>query len=92
MSLVLHGWRWIHQHRFDRDEEKAFIERAVESIERTNTERGHGRLLSPFTHRTYAGASFELGFEYHMDDYSADAPFWDKTLQPNMVVDALRLG
>ena len=81
-----HGWRWIHQHRFDRDEEKAFIERAVESIERTTGARPYG-WLSRYLHTEHTRELLsELGFEYHMDDYSADAPFWDKTLQPNMVV------
>ena len=76
-EVCSHGWRWVHQHRFDESEERAFIRRAVESIECTTGARPRGwlsrYLLTDNTRRLLA----EEGFSYHMDDYSDDAPFWD---------------
>ena len=77
-EVCSHGWRWVHQHRFDEDEERAFIRRAAQSIERTIGERPRGwlsrYLLTDNTRRLLA----EEGFVYHMDDYSDDVPFWDE--------------
>ena len=77
-EVCSHGWRWVHQHRFDEDEERAFIRRAAESIECTTGARPRGwlsrYLLTDNTRRLLA----EEGFSYHMDDYSDDAPFWDE--------------
>ena len=75
---VSHGWRWVHQFKMDEDEERAFIRRAVESIEKTCGQRPHGwlsrYLLTDNTRRLLG----EEGFTYHMDDYSGDVPFWDR--------------
>ncbi len=72
-----HGWRWVHQFRMDEDEERAFIRKAVVSIEKTTGTRPYGwlsrYLLTDNTRRLLA----EEGFKYHMDDYSDDQPFWD---------------
>ena len=72
-----HGYRWIHHFRMDEDEERDFIRKAVESIERTTGTRPYGwlsrYLLTDNTRRLLA----EEGFRYHMDDYSDDVPFWD---------------
>ncbi|MCH8111155.1 MAG: polysaccharide deacetylase family protein [Proteobacteria bacterium] len=72
-----HGWRWVHQFRMDEDEERAFIRKAVASIEKTTGTRPYGwlsrYLLTDNTRRLLA----EEGFKYHMDDYSDDQPFWD---------------
>ena len=79
---VSHGWRWIHQFRLDEDAERAFIQRAVTSIEATCGVRPYGwlsrYLLTPNTRRLL----IEEGFTYHMDDYSGDVPFWDRTTLP----------
>jgi peptidoglycan/xylan/chitin deacetylase (PgdA/CDA1 family) len=76
-EVCAHGHRWVHQFRMDEDEERQFIRRAVASIESTTGRRPHGwlsrYLVTPNTRRLLA----EDGFTYHMDDYSADAPFWD---------------
>jgi peptidoglycan/xylan/chitin deacetylase (PgdA/CDA1 family) len=73
-----HGWRWIHQFHMSEDEERAFIRRAVASIEATTGRRPVGwlsrYLLTPHTRRLL----IEEGFRYHMDDYSDDVPFWDR--------------
>jgi peptidoglycan/xylan/chitin deacetylase (PgdA/CDA1 family) len=76
-EVCAHGHRWVHQFRMDEEEERQFIRRAVASIESTTGRRPHGwlsrYLVTPNTRRLLA----EEGFAYHMDDYSADAPFWD---------------
>jgi peptidoglycan/xylan/chitin deacetylase (PgdA/CDA1 family) len=76
-EVCSHGWRWIHQFRMGEDEERAFIHRAVVSIERTTGRRPRGwlsrYLFTPSTRRLLV----EAGFTYHMDDYSDDRPFWD---------------
>lgn len=72
-----HGYRWIHQFRMNEAEEREFIQKAVTSIESTTGKRPLGwlsrYLLTPNTRRLLQ----EEGFLYHMDDYSADEPFWD---------------
>ena len=84
-EVCSHGWRWVHQHRFEEDEERAFIRRAAESIERTTGARPRGwlsrYLLTDNTRRLLA----DEGFSYHMDDYSDDVPFWDED-HPILVV------
>ena len=71
-----HGWRWIHQFRLDEAAEREFIRKAADSIERTTGTRPAG-WLSRYLHTADTRRLLqEEGFEYHMDDYSADAPFW----------------
>ena len=61
----------------EEEEERAFIRRAVDSIEQTTGQRPRGwlsrYLFTPNTRRLLV----EAGFAYHMDDYSDDVPFWD---------------
>lgn len=71
-----HGWRWIHQFRLDEAGEREFIRKAADSIEKTTGTRPVG-WLSRYLHTADTRRLLqEEGFEYHMDDYSADAPFW----------------
>ncbi len=76
-EVCSHGWRWVHQFHMDEAAERAFIRKAVASIEQTTGKRPLGwlsrYLLTPNTRRLLA----EEGFRYHMDDYSDDQPFWD---------------
>jgi len=76
--VCCHGWRWIHQFHMTENEERAFIKKAVASIEATTGRRPVGwlsrYLLTPNTRRLLV----EEGFRYHMDDYSDDLPFWDR--------------
>lgn len=72
-----HGHRWIHQFRMDEAQERQFISDAVASIEQTTGTRPYG-WLSRYLHTDNTRRLLqEAGFLYHMDDYSADAPFWD---------------
>ncbi|MEE4200251.1 polysaccharide deacetylase family protein [Erythrobacter sp.] len=79
---VSHGWRWVHQFKMDGEEERAFIRKAVTSIEKSCGVRPYGwlsrYLLTDNTRRLLS----EEGFTYHMDDYSGDVPFWDRGTGP----------
>ncbi len=85
-EICSHGWRWIHQFHMTEDEERDFIRKAVASIERTTGTRPYGwlsrYLLTDNTRRLLV----EEGFTYHMDDYSDDVPFWDKTYDRPIVI------
>jgi peptidoglycan/xylan/chitin deacetylase (PgdA/CDA1 family) len=76
-EVCSHGWRWTHTFSLDEERERALIRRAADSIERTTGTRPAGWLSrylhTPATRRLLA----EEGFLYHMDDYSADLPFWE---------------
>ena len=76
-EVCSHGWRWTHTFSLDEERERALIRRAADSIERTTGTRPAGWLSrylhTPATRRLLA----EEGFLYHMDDYSADVPFWE---------------
>lgn len=73
-----HGYRWIHQFRMGEIEERAFIRNAVESIKKTTGKRPLGWLSRYLLTENTRRLLQEEGFLYHMDDYSADAPFWDE--------------
>lgn len=73
-----HGYRWIHQFRMDETEERTFIRNAVESIKKTTGKRPLGWLSRYLLTENTRRLLQEEGFLYHMDDYSADAPFWDE--------------
>jgi allantoinase len=76
-EIASHGWRWIHQFAYDEAAERDFIRKAVRSIERMTGSRPLG-WLSRYLHTAHTRRLLvEEGFTYHMDDYSADAPFWD---------------
>ncbi|MCU0758212.1 MAG: polysaccharide deacetylase family protein [Steroidobacteraceae bacterium] len=81
-----HGHRWAHQMGMDEEKERAFIRAAADSIEKTTGTRPVGWLSrylhTPDTRRILA----EEGFRYHMDDFSRDLPFVDRSVSPAMVV------
>ncbi len=75
---VSHGYRWVHQFRMDEAAEREFIARAVSSIERSVGVRPYGWLSRYFHTDNTRRLLIEQGFDYHMDDYSGDVPFWDR--------------
>lgn len=79
---VSHGWRWVHQFRFDEDKERDFIRKAVASIEKTCGVRPYGWLSRYMLTDNTRRLLIEEGFSYHMDDYSGDIPFWDRQTVP----------
>jgi peptidoglycan/xylan/chitin deacetylase (PgdA/CDA1 family) len=76
-EVCSHGWRWIHQFHMTEDEERAFIRKAVASIEATTGRRPCGWLSRYLLTANTRRLLIEEGFRYHMDDYSDDQPFWD---------------
>jgi allantoinase len=79
---VSHGWRWVHQFRFDETQEREFIRKALTSIEKNCGVRPYG-WLSRYMHTDHTRRLLiEEGFAYHMDDYSGDVPFWDRSTVP----------
>ena len=76
-EVCSHGWRWVHQFHMNEDQEREFIDKAIDSITKTTGQRPCGwlsrYLLTPNTRRLLV----EKGFLYHMDDYSDAMPFWD---------------
>ena len=75
-EVCSHGWRWVHQFRLDETQEREFIRRAADSIERSVGVRPVG-WLSRYLHTEHTRRLLqEEGFLYHMDDYSRDTPFW----------------
>ena len=79
---VSHGWRWVHQFKMDESQERDFIRKAVSSIEATCGVRPYGWLSRYFHTDNTRRLLIEEGFEYHMDDYSGDVPFWDRATVP----------
>ena len=72
-----HGWRWVHQFSFDESRERDFIQKAIDSIQSTTGTRPYG-WLSRYLHTGITrNLLAEMGFEYHMDDFSDDTPRWD---------------
>lgn len=80
---VSHGWRWVHQFKMDEAAERAFIRKAVESIEKSCGVRPYGWLSRYMLTDNTRRLLIEEGFTYHMDDYSGDIPFWDRDAAPN---------
>lgn len=79
---VSHGWRWVHQFKMDEATEREFIQKAVASIEKTTGTRPYG-WLSRYLHTDNTRRLLsDAGFEYHMDDYSGDIPYWDRDTVP----------
>ncbi len=79
---VSHGYRWVHQFKMDEAAERDFIRKAVASIEATTGTRPYGWLSRYFHTDNTRRLLIEEGFDYHMDDYSGDVPFWDRTTVP----------
>ena len=79
---VSHGWRWVHQFRLNEEQERAFIRKAVTSIEQTCGVRPYGWLSRYMLTDNTRRLLIEEGFSYHMDDYSGDVPFWDRATVP----------
>ena len=76
-EVCAHGWRWTYQHRMTEADERVFIGRARDSIEKTCGSRPLGWLSRYLTTENTPRLLAEAGFIYHMDDYSDDRPFWD---------------
>jgi allantoinase len=75
-EIASHGWRWIDYHNVPEEQERADMERAIESIRRVTGQRPLGWYtgrLSPNTRRLVVA---EGGFLYDADAYNDDLPYW----------------
>jgi len=81
-----HGDRWIHQFRMEEPEERAFLERARDSIKKSVGTAPVGHLSRYLTTEKTRSLLVKTGFRYSMDDYSGDEPFWDVTENGPIVV------
>jgi hypothetical protein len=59
--------------------EREFIGKARDSIERTMGRAPAGWLSRYYTTPNTRRLLVESGFRYHMDDFSDDVPFWDRS-------------
>ena len=76
-EVCCHGWRWVHQWGMDEAEEREFIIKGRDAIERATGKRPAG-WLSRYLHTDNTRRLLaEEGFTYHMDDFSRDEPFWE---------------
>lgn len=76
-EICCHGYRWIPQFEMDEHAERDFIRRGAESIERSTGTRPRGWLSRYLYTDNTRRLLLEEGYSYHMDDFSADAPFWE---------------
>jgi len=84
-EIVSHGYRWIDYHFVDEVEERIHIQQAITRIQRVTGVKPVGWMTGrpgPNTRRLLV----EEGFTYHMDDYSDDEPFWDKSYEKPIVI------
>jgi allantoinase len=81
-----HGERWIPQHRMDEETERAFIREARDRIAAAVGVPPLGHLSRYLHTERTRELLVQEGFRYHMDDYSADEPFWDLTPSGPIVV------
>ena len=84
-EVCSHGYRWSHQFNMNEDDERAYIRRAVASIEKSMGARPLGWLSRYLTTANTRRLLVEEGFSYTMDDFSHDRPFWDAS-QPGPLV------
>lgn len=81
-----HGYRWIHQFTMNEEEERAFLVAARDSIAQSVGRPPVGHLSRYLPSEHTRKLLVEERFEYHMDDYSGDEPFWDRTPSGPVVV------
>lgn len=76
-EVTSHGYRWSHQFNMNEEEERAYIRKARDSIERSTGQRPAGWLSRYLTTGNTRRLLIEEGFSYHMDDLGDDEPSWD---------------
>lgn len=76
-EVCCHGLRWIPQFEMEEAEERAFIRGGADAIERATGKRPRGWLSRYLYTDNTRRLLIEEGYDYHMDDFSGDTPFWD---------------
>jgi peptidoglycan/xylan/chitin deacetylase (PgdA/CDA1 family) len=90
-EVCSHGYRWIPQFEMNEAEEREFIAKAAQAIEQATGERPVG-WLSRYLYTDHTRRLLlEAGFRYHMDDFSADAPFWDQVAMADGTTQSLAI-
>ena len=86
-EVCSHGWRWVGFQDMPEEQERAEMQRAVQSIERTIGERPYGWYCryapSENTRRLVVE---EGGFLYDSNAYDDDLPYWVKVSGKNHLV------
>lgn len=77
-EICSHGYRWIPQFEMNEAQERHFIRSATEAILQASGQRPIGWLSRYLYTDNTRRLLLEEGYRYHMDDFSADAPFWDQ--------------
>lgn len=85
-EIASHGYRWQFQHRMDEAAERAYIAQSTEAIAALCGARPVGWLSRYLTTSNTRRLLAEAGYAYHMDDFSAELPFWDEDGLPVVVV------
>ena len=87
-DLLGHGWRWTEAWTMSRDDERAAIERAIETYERVLGRRPDGWNSRSWPSENTREILLELGgFSYHSEGYSDDVPYYETIAgQPMLVV------
>ncbi|MBC5811153.1 MAG: allantoinase PuuE [Candidatus Eremiobacteraeota bacterium] len=87
-EVCSHGWRWVGFATMSKDEERAQMQRAIASIERTTGTRPYGwycRYAPSLNTRRLLVE--EGGFLYDSDAYNDDVPYWVNVSQkPHLVI------
>jgi len=75
-EAAAHGWDWSTQSTMNDAEEKAFIQRNVDIIQKVTGQRAVGYNAPGLRgSKNIIQNLYELGFKYHIDDVSRDEPF-----------------
>jgi peptidoglycan/xylan/chitin deacetylase (PgdA/CDA1 family) len=75
-EAAAHGWDWSTQSTMNDAEEKGFIQRNVDIIQKVTGQRAVGYNAPGLRgSKNIIQNLYELGFKYHIDDVSRDEPF-----------------
>lgn len=87
-DVMGHGWRWTEDSRFTRDEERALLRRAIDSIETTTGQRIRGWIVRSFPSvNTRSLLVEEGGFLYDSDANNDELPYFvEQDGRPFLVV------
>jgi peptidoglycan/xylan/chitin deacetylase (PgdA/CDA1 family) len=86
-EVAAHGYRWLNHFELDRDQEREWIRRTVESIESSIGRRPAGWYCRQMSVHTRELLVEHGGFTYDSDAYNDDLPYWTYVHdQPHLVV------
>jgi peptidoglycan/xylan/chitin deacetylase (PgdA/CDA1 family) len=81
-----HGYRWLFTFNMSEEKERDFVVKGTDSIAQTCGRKPVG-YLSRYLHTDHLRATLaDLGYDYHMDDYSDDFPRWEVTDKGPIIV------